>query len=77
MPMFDAPTPTWVDNTKKTLDGFFSFLGEHKDGLAQTWDVIRAILSKRGINLPALGGSIAEASADAAANIPTLPPINE
>lgn len=71
LPAFDQPEPTWVDNTKSTLNGLFSFLGEHKDGLSQGYEIIRSILNARGSNLPPLGG-IAEEAVET-----TLPPINE
>lgn len=72
LPMFDAPEPTWVDNTKQTLNSFLGWLGDHKDGLAQAYDVIRNI---SGGKLPSLGGianDVAEATEEEA-----LPPINE
>lgn len=72
LPMFDAPTPTWVDNTKDTLNGLFSFLGEHKDGLSQGYDIIKAILNARGVNLPSLTED-AEETAEAVES--DLPPI--
>jgi len=72
MPMYDAPTPTWVDNTKDTLTGIFSFLGDHKDGLNQGYEIIRALFNARGANLPPLGG-VAEDVADTVEN--DLPPI--
>ncbi len=68
LPMFDAPAPTWVDNTKQTLDSFFGWLSDHKDGLAQTYDFIRAMSGGR---LPSLGG------VDEIPEEEPLPPINE
>lgn len=75
MPLYDAPVPTWVDNTKDTLNSFFSFLGEHKDGLSQGYEIVRAMFNARGANLPPLGG-VAEQAAEAAVET-ALPPINE
>lgn len=75
MPLYDAPVPTWVDNTKDTLNSFFSFLGEHKDGLSQGYEMIRMIFNSRGANLPPLGGAVEDA-ANSVAETP-LPPINE
>ena len=75
MPLYDATSPTWVDNTKDTLNSFFSFLGEHKDGLSQGYEIFRAMLNSRGANLPPLGGAVEEA-AEAAVET-ALPPINE
>lgn len=47
MPLYDAPTPTWVDNTKETLNGLFSFFGEHKDELSQGYEMIRSLFGGR------------------------------
>lgn len=74
MPLYDSPTPSWMDNTKDTLSNLFSFLGNHKDGLTQGYEIVRAMFSSRGITLPPLGG-VAE---DVAETVETdLPPINE
>lgn len=72
LPNFDAPAPTWVDNTKNTLTSLFSFIDEHKDGLAQGYDVLRSILGAKGVNLPPIVPSVGQA----AANAEPLPPIN-
>ena len=73
MPMYDPPTPTWVDNTKDTLSGLFSFLGSHKDGLSQGYEILRSLLNARGANLPSLAEDVEE-TAEAVES--TLPPIN-
>ena len=73
MPAYDAPAPNWVDNTKDTLNGLFSFFGSHKDGLTQGYEILRAMFNARGANLPPLGG-VAE---DVAETAESLPPINE
>lgn len=68
LPMFDPAPTTWVDNTKQTLDGFFGWLSDHKDGLAQTYDFIR---NMSGGKLPPLGGAPEVTEEE------PLPPINE
>ena len=73
MPLYDAPVPTWVDNTKDTLNGLFSFFGEHKDGLSQGYSILRSLLNARGVNLPSLEEDVEE-TAEAVET--TLPPIN-
>ena len=72
LPMFDAPAPSWVDNTKDTLNGFFSFLGEHKDGLSQGYEMIRAIFNSRGANLPSLAKDIEEAAETVESDLPPI-----
>lgn len=68
LPMFDAPEPTWIDNTRNTLDGFFGWLSDHKDGLMNAYDFIR---NMSGGKLPPMGVS------DELADDEPLPPINE
>ena len=72
MPDFDSPAPTWIDNTKNTMSSFLSFFDEHKDGIAQVYEVVRSIVGKKGVNLPDIAGS----AADSVPTVP-LPPINE
>lgn len=67
LPMFDPPAPKWTDNAKQTLDGTLSWLSEHKDGLAQVYDFLRAL---SGGKLPPIGGEPVETEEP-------LPPINE
>lgn len=70
LPMFDQPEPTWMDNTKQTLDGIFGWLSDHKEGLMNTYDLIRNISGGR---LPSMGSAVEELAEDEEA----LPPINE
>lgn len=72
LPMFDAPTPTWVDNTKDTLNGLFSFFGEHKDGLSQGYEIIRSMFNSRGANLPSLAEDVEETAEAVEKEIPPL-----
>lgn len=67
MPLYDAPQPTWLDNTKSTLTDMFGFLGDHKDEILQGWEMIRGLF-----------GRTAEDTADAVEDVAAdLPPINE
>jgi hypothetical protein len=72
LPVVDQPAPTWVDNTKDTLNGILSWGGEHQQGLLQLYEIIR---NMTGGKLPplTLPGMAAEVEAPAA----PLPPINE
>ena len=62
LPVFDPVPPSWVDNTKNAIGGFFDFLKENQDGIGQVTDIVRGIMSRRS--------SAANASTEA------LPPIN-
>ena len=73
LPMFDEPTPTMMDSVKDNMNSFLSFLGEHKDGLSQGYDIIRAIFNARGANLP----SLAEEAEETAETVESeLPPVS-
>jgi hypothetical protein len=69
LPAVDIPDPTWVDNTKNTLNGILSWGGEHQQGLLQLYEIIRGMTGNR---LPplVLGGPAAEEPAE------PLPDIN-
>lgn len=70
LPMFDPVPPTWVDNTKKAVGGFFDFVKENQDGIAQGYEFIRGIIASRGKELPPMG-------AGESVTAQPLPPINE
>ena len=72
LPAIDQPAPTWVDNTKNTLNGILSWSGEHQQGLMQLYEIIRGMT---GGKLPPL--TIPGMSAEAEAAATPLPPINE
>lgn len=67
LPDYDPVAPTWMDNTKETVNGLMGWIGENKDTLAQAYDFIRQVVQKRG--LPPVGEPLAPGEA--------LPPINE
>jgi hypothetical protein len=48
LPDYDPPVPTWMDNTKETVNGLMGWLKENQDTLAQGYDFIRGIIQKRG-----------------------------
>ena len=49
LPDYDPVPPTWIDNTKETVNGLMSWLRENQDTLAQGYDFIRGIIEKRQI----------------------------
>lgn len=63
LPDYDIPQPTWVDNTKDTVNGLMGWFKDNQDTLAQAYGMIRSIVQNK--TLPPL-------------ETPTpLPPINE
>lgn len=48
LPMFDPVPPSWMDNTKNAIGGFFNFIKENQDGIGQVTDIVRSVISKRG-----------------------------
>jgi len=66
LPDFDPVQPTWIDNTKATFNGVFSWIKENREEIAQGYEFIRAVIQNKG-ELPPV--------------VPTdtspLPPINE
>ena len=72
LPPYDPPAPTWVDNTKESLGSLFSFFGNHKDGLSQGYEIIRAMLNARGANLPPLGSTAEEVAETVEEEIPPI-----
>ena len=75
MPTYDPPQPTWVDKTKSTLGELFSFIGEHKEGLSQGYEIVRGIANARGAKLPPIASIIGEG--EKVLSSAPLPPINE
>lgn len=73
LPPVDLPDPTWMDSTKRTLDGILAWGGEHQEGLMQIYEIVRGMTGNR---LPPLAVPAAAAAEDAASATP-LPPINE
>ena len=71
LPAYDTPDPTFADKTNNTLNGLFSFFGQHKDGLSQGYDILRNLLNARGANLPPLG-EVAEDVAEAENDLPPI-----
>jgi len=50
LPDHDPVKPTWVDNTKDAVTGFFGWLKENQDTLAQSYDFVRGLIGNRGVN---------------------------
>lgn len=67
LPEYDPVQPTWMDNTKETVNGLMGWFKENQDTLAQGYEFIRNVVQKRG--LPPAG--------EAAGTVAPLPPINE
>ena len=68
LPDYDAPVPTWLDNTKDVAGGIVGWIGNNKDTLAQGYEILRAITGNR---LPPL------AAAPGTPPAAPLPPINQ
>lgn len=49
LPDNDPVPPTWIDNTKETVNGLMSWLRENQDTLAQGYDFIRGVIERRQI----------------------------
>ena len=47
LPETDPIPPTWVDNTKNTVNGLMSWFKENQDTLAQGYDFIQSVIQKR------------------------------
>ena len=62
LPDYDPVQPTWVDNTKETVNGLMGWFKENQDTLAQGIDFVRGMM--KGQVQPKSNGS-------------PLPPINE
>jgi hypothetical protein len=66
LPMFDPVAPTWQESTKNTVNGLMGWLKENQDTLAQGYQFIQEVISRRG--LPPV--------APPAEPVNPLPPIN-
>ena len=64
LPDYDPVAPTWVDNTKETVNGLMGWFRENQDTLAQGYEFIRGIVQNR--TLPAIAP---EATAEPLPNI--------
>ena len=76
LPDFDPAPPTWVDNTKSTVNGLMGWIKENQDTLAQGYEFISTLIANRGM-LPSIAPA-AEAAEEAAEATATdiLPEIN-
>ena len=55
LPDYDPVPPSWVDNTKETVNGLMGWFKENQDTIGQAYDFISTIIRKKG--LPAAGAS--------------------
>lgn len=53
LPDYDPVQPTWVDNTKGTVNGLMEWFKENQDTLAKGYEFIRNIVQNR--QLPPVG----------------------
>lgn len=72
LPDYDPAPQTWMDDTKNVANGIVKWLGENKSGLAQGYEIVRAMTGNR---LPPLTLPMGDAAAETTAE--PLPPINE
>lgn len=48
LPDYDPVQPTWVDNTKVTVNGLMAWFKENQDTLVQGYQFIQSIVKNRG-----------------------------
>lgn len=65
LPDYDVPQPTWVDNTKSTINGLMGWFKENQDTIASGYEMVRSIIQKKGLPV----NDIAKAAGDALPNI--------
>ena len=63
LPETDPVPPTWVDNTKETVNGLMTWFKENQDTIAQGYEFVKNVIQKKPV--------AAEAPVEA------LPPIND
>lgn len=49
LPDYEPVAPTWMDNTKETVNGLMGWLKENQDTLAQGYEFIRNVIQRRGM----------------------------
>lgn len=67
LPDNDPVPPTWVDNTRDTVNGVMGWLKENQDTLMQGFEFVRDMIQKRG----GVGAALPEST------VQSLPPIND
>ena len=58
LPDYDPIQPTWMDNTKVTVNGLMAWFKENQDTLAQGYEFIRGIITRR--ELPQVTPDVSE-----------------
>jgi hypothetical protein len=48
LPDYDPVQPTWIDNTKETVNGLMGWLKENQDTLAQGYEFVANVIKRRG-----------------------------
>lgn len=48
LPDYDPVQPTWMDNTKETVNGLMGWFKENQDALAQGYQFIQSVIKNRG-----------------------------
>lgn len=66
LPDYDPVQPTWVDNTKETVNSLMGWFRENQDTIAQGYQFIQGIIKNKGV-LPVEPPAVSA----------PLPPINE
>lgn len=72
LPTVDPLEPTWVDNTKNTLGGFFQWVNDNPNTVSGIYQFVNALTGGRLPNI-SLGANVAE---DVEEDAEALPPIN-
>ena len=49
LPDYDPVQPTWMDNTKETVNGVMGWLKENQDTLAHGYAFVRTVIQRRGL----------------------------
>ena len=49
LPDYDPIQPTWMDNTKDTVNGLMAWFKENQDTLAQGFEFIKGVVQKREV----------------------------
>lgn len=69
LPDHDPVPPTWVDNTRDTVNGLMGWIKENQDTLAQAYDFLKGVFGRKNAATPAAEATEAVAQ--------PLPPINQ
>lgn len=48
LPDYDPAQPTWIDNTKETVNGIIGWLSDNKETLTEAYQFIQQIIANKG-----------------------------